>query len=187
MTEQPIRIVTNETRRFPWWVMLAVGIFVIIAGLGLLVWPFVAASTLLAIFFGLALIANGLAMLVRGGPTAATRVIGAVFILAGVLAMIFSALTIKALVVLVGAALIVIGISWIVLGLRIGAGRGGFVLVPGVLSILGGVFALIWPGVALSIVAFLAGLVMLFLGVSIVWTGIRMRNMRMESRTIIVE
>ncbi|MCW2287892.1 DUF308 domain-containing protein [Leucobacter luti] len=186
MTEQPIRIV-SDSRRFPWWVVLVVGIVVIVAGIGLVVWPFVAASQMLAVFFGLALIANGLAMLVRGGPNATSRVLGVVFIIAGVLAMIFAAFTVQALVVLVGAALLVLGVSWIVVGMRIGAGRGGFIMVPGVLAVLGGIFALIWPAAALSIVAFCAGIAMLLFGASLIWGATRLRSTRVDQTTIIVE
>ncbi|MBL3698053.1 DUF308 domain-containing protein [Leucobacter luti] len=186
MTEQPIRI-TAESRRFPWWVVLIVGIVVVIAGVGLVVWPFIAASQLLAVIFGIALIANGLAMLVRSGPGVGAKVLGVVFIVAGLLAMVFAAFTVKALVVLVGAVLLILGVSWIVAGARVGAGRGGAIMVPGVLAILAGVFALIWPGVALSIVAFCAGLAMLAFGASLIWGSTRLRHTRVDQTTIIVE
>ncbi|WP_125099689.1 HdeD family acid-resistance protein [Leucobacter chromiireducens] len=187
MSEHPIRIVTGEPRRAPWWTLLLVGLFVVLAGVGLLVWPFVAASGMLAVIFGVALLANGLAMLVRAGASAGTRVLGSVFVLAGILAMVFSAVTGKALVVLVGSALIVVGVSWLILSLRVARGGSGFLLVPGILAILGGVFALIWPATALSIVAFLAGIAMVFFGLSLCWGAMRLRGARVEQTTIIVE
>lgn len=187
MSEQPIRIVTTESRRAPWWALLVVGIFVTLAGIGLLVWPFVAASGMLAVIFGVALVANGLAMIVRGNASVGTRVVGSIFILAGILAMVFSSLTGKAFVVFVGAALIVVGVSWLVLSLRMARGGSGFLLVPGILAILGGVFALIWPATALGIVAFCAGIAMVLFGVSLCWGAVRMRGARVEQTTIIVE
>ncbi|WP_025132901.1 HdeD family acid-resistance protein [Leucobacter sp. PH1c] len=187
MSEQPIRIVTSDSRRAPWWILLIVGIVVVLAAIGLIVWPFIAASGMLAIIFGVALTANGLAMLVRSGPGAGSRVLGAVCILAGVLAVVFSEFTGRALVVLVGSALLVIGVSWLVLSARLGAGRSGFVLVPGILAVLGGVFALIWPATALSIVAFCAGLLMLVFGASLIWGALGMRHTRVDRTTIIVE
>lgn len=187
MNEPEIRIITAEPRRAPWGAVLAVGIVVLLAGIGLVIWPFVTASNILAVLFGIALMANGLALLVRQGPAGAARVVGALFLLAGLLAIVFAEFTVQALVVVVGATMLVTGVVWIALGARAGGPRSGWLLVPGVLAILGGIFALIWPATALGIVAFCAGLAMLAFGGSLIWGAIGMRKTRIDRTTIIVE
>ncbi|GAB2547440.1 DUF308 domain-containing protein [Leucobacter ruminantium] len=162
------------TRRFPWWIPLAVGVLVLFAGCGLLLWPFFAASWLLAVLFGSALIANGLALLVRQRSNGATVAAGIVLIAGGVLAMVFSGLTADVIVTLFGTAVILIGALWLTVGVR--AGGGAAVLVPAIIVILTGVVALVWPGVALAFVAVLGGLVMLLLGSSLVWTALALRR-----------
>lgn len=161
-------------RRFPWWIVLAVGIIVIAAGAGLLVWPFVAASWLLVVLFGSALIANGLALLVRRRATTGGTVAGLLLVLAGVLAMVFSEFTVSALVTFVGVAVIIVGAFWLVIGVR--AGGGAAVLAPAIVIVLAGVVALVWPGIALVFVAVLGGIVMLLLGASLVWTALALRR-----------
>ncbi len=187
MTDPQIHVINAQPRRVRWWTPVLIGAVVLIAGVGLLLWPFVTASNVLAVILGVALLANGLAVLLRSGPNVGGRVLGIVLLLAGVLTMVFSAFTVKALVVLAGSALLVLGVTWIVIGVRLGASKGGFVLVPGILAIVGGVFSLIWPAAALSIVAFIAGIVMLGFGASLIWGGVRMRNVRVDQTTIIVE
>lgn len=187
MNEPEIRIITAEPRRAPWAAVLTVGIVVLLAGVGLVVWPFVTASNILAVIFGIALMANGLAMLVRPGPAAASRVVGALFLVAGLLAIVFAEFTVQVLVVFVGATMILIGVVWIAFSARAGGARSGWLIVPGVLAILGGIFALIWPATALGIVAFCAGIAMLVFGGSLIWGAIGMRKARVEQTTIIVE
>jgi len=78
-------------RRFHWWTLIVVGILVIAAGLGLMLWPFIAASWVLVLLFGSALIANGLALLVgrRGGGGGVAA--GVVLVVAGAAALVWPA------------------------------------------------------------------------------------------------
>lgn len=165
----------TTTRRFPWWVPLSVGVLVIAAGVGLLVWPFVAASWLLAMFFGAALIANGLALMVRSKATGASFTGGIVLLLVGLFAIVFSDFTVNALVMFVGVTLIAVGSFWLVIALALSRGGLGAAL-PGIVMVLGGVATIAWPQVALSFVAVIAGLVMLAVGAVIIWGAYRMRS-----------
>lgn len=168
-------------RRFPWWIVLAVGILVILVGLGLLVWPFTAASWLLVILFGSALIANGLAVMIRARPVGLSVVAGLLLIAAGVLAMVFVDLTVGALVAFVAVTLIIVGALWLVLGIGFGGARRPLVLLPGVLALAGGVAALIWPAVALTVAAIVGGLLTVLIGSFIVWGATRLRGVRIET------
>lgn len=162
------------TRRFPWWIPLSVGVVVLLAGCGLLLWPFFTASWLLAVLIGAALIANGLALLVRRRSSPATVVAGVALIAAGVLAMVFSGFTADVIVTLFGSAVMLVGALWLAVGLR--AGGGTAMLAPAILIMLAGLVALIWPGVALAFVAVIGGLVMLLLGASLVGTALALRR-----------
>lgn len=176
-----------SVRRFPWWIPLLVGVVVAAAGIGLLIWPFVAASWILVILFGSALIANGLALLVRLRASAGTTIAGALLILAGLLAIVFSEFTVSALVTFVGVALIFVGVLWLVIGIRLAEGAGVLVLLPASVTLLSGVVTLIWPDFALKAVAVLCGIFTLVLGASMIWSAFRLRDTKVSETTIIIE
>ncbi len=175
------------TRRFPWWIPLIVGVLVMAAGFGLLIWPFVAASWILVVLFGSALIANGLALLVTLQPSVSSTLGGVLLIVAGLLSIIFSDFTVSALVTFVGVGLIFVGALWLVLGLRIAGGGNPALWVPAVIVLLGGVVTLVWPEFSLKVVAVLGGILMLLIGASIIWAAVRLRSLRLSQTTIIVE
>ncbi len=186
MNSQPVPYSSVSTRRSPWWIVLVVGILVTAASLGLLVWPFVAASWVLVILFGSALIANGLAILVRVRPSVASTVGGSLLVLAGVLSIVFSEFTATALVTFVGVALIVLGASWIAVAIRLGIGSHLLALLPGAGLLVAGIVALVWPGIALGIVAVVVGFCMLLLGVSTIGFALRLRKLSVTSTTIVM-
>lgn len=187
MNQPEIRIISSQPRRAPWGAVLTVGIIVLLAGVGLVIWPFLTASNILAVLFGIALIANGLALLVRSAPIGGSKFVGILFILAGLFAIIFAQFTVQMLVVFVGTTMLVIGVLWIVMTLGAGAQRNLWLLVPGILAILGGIFALVWPAAALGVVAFCAGLAMLAFGASLIWGALGMRKVRVDRTTVIID
>lgn len=186
----------QPTARSPWWAVLIVGVLVALAGAALLIWPFLAASWMLAVLIGSALIANGLALMVGLRAGGASLGGGVLLVLLGLLAIVFSDFTVTMLVTFVGGGLVFVGALWLIIASRIGAarrsalaaqpgaaqlGRGGGVrsllwLIPPVLLLAGGIAALVWPGVALSIAAVGVGVVTLALGASIVWGAFRLRR-----------
>ena len=182
----PVPVTRVTTRRVPWALVLAVGAAVTVAALGLLVWPFVAARWVLALLLGAAIIAGGLALLVRARPSLASTAIGVALVLAGMLAIVFSAFTVQALVTLVGAGLAVAGAVWIAAALRLGAGIGGLAAVPGGVLLVAGIVALVWPAIALALASVVAGLCLLVLGVSTIGLALRLRRARVTSATTIV-
>ncbi len=184
MSQQPV-VYTTEKRRFPWWTLLVTGVLVAAVGVGFLVWPFFAATWMLVVLFGSALIANGLAVLTRSAASPAALIGGIVLIAAGVLAIVFSDLTVGAIVAFVGVGLVVFGVLWIAIGARF-AGRGPAILVPGVLILVGGVVALAWPGLALAVVAAIGGVCLVLLGALIIWTANRLRRLDVSATTIVM-
>ena len=164
----------GPTRKFPWWIPMTVGIFMIVAGLGLLLWPFVAASWLLVVLFGSALIANGLALIVAMRPSGPSFGAGVLLIIAGVLSILFSEFTVNVLVTFVGGTVMLIGIFWLVGAVRM-SGKSAGLLAP-LLVTFGGLASLIWPSVALAIVAVVGGLIMLVIGAIIVLAARTLRK-----------
>lgn len=180
MTWEIVPEASGPARKFPWWIPLVVGIIVLAAAFGLLLWPFIAASWVLVVLFGSAMVANGLALLVRRRSSGATIGAGIVLIVVGVLAMLFSQFTVNVLVTFVGVSVILIGALWLTLGIR--AGGGAAALGPAIVIMLAGVVALIWPDVALAFVAVIGGLIMLLLGATMVWTALALRRALQNSR-----
>lgn len=176
-----------STRRFPWWIPFVVGVLVAAAGVGLLIWPFVAATWILVILFGSALIANGLALLVRLRSSASTTVGGVLLILAGIFAIVFSEFTVSALVTFVGVALIFVGALWLVIGIRLTEGASPLVLLPAILTLVGGIVTLVWPNFAIKVVAVVCGLFTVLLAASIIWTAVKLRKTTVSQTTIIIE
>lgn len=185
MSQQPVVYAAAGNRGLPWWPLLLAGALVAAVGVGFLVWPFFAASWLLVVLFGSALIANGLALLTRAGGSSAALVGGIVLIGAGVLAIVFSDFTVSAIVAFVGVGLVVFGVLWIAIGARF-AGRSPALLVPGVLVLVGGIVALAWPGLALAVVAVIGGICLVLLGSLIIWTANRLRRTRPSATTIVM-
>jgi len=167
----------TTVRRFPWWIPFGIGILVIAAGVGLLVWPFIAASWLLVIFFGSALIAGGLAALVRQRASGASVIGGIVLIAAGILSILFSEFTAGALITFVGVSLIAVGALWLVMVLSFGV-RSVVAVLPAVLLIVAGVIGLVWPEVALVLAAITAGVCALAVGGVIVGGSLTLRRVR---------
>lgn len=168
-------------RRFPWWILLLVGVMVVLIGVGLLVWPFTAASWLLVVLFGSALIANGLAVMIRVRPVGLSIVAGLLLVLAGVFTIVLGELTVAALIAFAAVMFIVIGALWLVVGIGFGGARRPLMLLPGVLALVGGIAALIWPAAALTVAAICGGLVTVMIGVFIIWGATRLRGVRIET------
>lgn len=172
---------TPGGQAFPRATVVAIGVIVALIGLGLVVWPFFAASWILVVLFGAALIANGVMLLARGGSIG-----GILLIVAGVIAMAFTGITARALVSFAGFGLIAFGALWLAIGMKFGRSRPSIGIVPGAVLLAGGILALVWPGIALSIAAVVAGLVLTAVGVGIIWGAAKPRRVDPGSATIIV-
>lgn len=169
------------SRAFPKGTVILVGVIVTLIGLGLVVWPFFSASWILVVLFGSALIANGAVLLARGGTIG-----GILLIVAGAIAMAFTGATARALVSFAGFGMIAFGALWLVIGMKFARIRPSIGIVPGAVLVAGGILALIWPGVALSIAAVVGGLVLASIGIAVIWGASKPRRVDPGSATIIV-
>lgn len=169
----------RPSRRFPWWTPLTIGVITILVGVGLLVWPFFAATWLLAVLFGTLLVANGVALLVSaGGAGGAATVGGLLLIVLGVLAVVFPEVTVSAFVSFFGVVLLVLG----VLGLAIAARLSVLATVPAIFAILAGIAAIVWPQFALTVIAVACGVIAVLVGAWIISLALKLRRVRITPR-----
>lgn len=163
-------------RRFPWGVPLAIGIVTALLGLTLLIWPFFAASRILALLIGAALIGNGLAALVGSRARGLGAPAAVLLIVLGGIAIALPEMTVSLLVGFVAATMLLIGTVWLAIALRMRAAiHWAFVAIPATLIALG-IAALIWPSIALVLAAFAAGLVTTLIGGSLIWAALALRR-----------
>lgn len=166
----------QPSRNFPWGIPLAVGIITLLLGLSLLVWPFFAASRILAFLIGAALIGNGIATLVGSRARGLGTPAAILFIVLGVVALAFPELTVSLLVGFVAAMMLFVGTVWLAIAVRMRQGLHWiFIALPALLIVLG-VAALVWPSLALILAAFAAGLVTTLIGGSLIWAAVALRR-----------
>lgn len=176
----------EEEERFrTWWWRLAVtgGVVSIIVGLILLIWP---SETLLvlSILIGIWLVIAGVvrimqAIFVPEGRSGGVRVMvaigGLLYLLAGALCLRHPSFTVAVLAAIIGISWLIVGVVEIFAAFHKGVSgwyRAGTITL-GVVSIIGALVVLIWPGITLQVIIWLAGLWLLILGVIQVIMGIR--------------
>jgi uncharacterized membrane protein HdeD (DUF308 family) len=167
-----------------WGWVLAFGIVTLLAGLLTLVWPG-RTVVVIAVLFGAQLVVAGIfrfvAALASDDETGGTRVLLA---LLGVLSFIVGLYALRHLLVTIATLALVLGIFWIVNGLveaftalshRGMQGRGWTVLM-GLVSVVAGVVALVYPGISLVTLAVLLGFWLLVYGAMEVVLAFRLRS-----------
>lgn len=166
----------EETEYLTWWRRLAIagGVASVVLGLILLIWP---RETLLvvAVLLGLWLIVSGAIKLVqsvltpegRSGGARVLQALGGLLLLGiGVLCLRNIANSLALIAALVGVAWLLAGFIEIWAALSGGAhgwSRLGQVFI-GVVTALGGLVVLFWPGITLLVLVWLAGLWLLVIG-----------------------
>jgi uncharacterized membrane protein HdeD (DUF308 family) len=141
-----------------WWMFLLLGAAAVVVGL-ILLFDLVAAVDTLVVFVALGLIFTGLGELVASSRyrTMLSVAAGVLLIAAGIVALAWPDITLWALAVVTGVGLLLSG------AVRLGAALGdkpdgwGWLMVGGVLSLLVGVMALVWPGATVLVLAILLG------------------------------
>jgi uncharacterized membrane protein HdeD (DUF308 family) len=167
-----------------WGVLLAFGILMSGLGVAVMAWPD-KTIVVLAILLGVSLLVSGLFSIVAGftqpDQQTSTRVLtiisGALSILLGFLA--FQSIT-QAVVILA----LIVGIGWLMRGIfELVTGLGakgvpgrGLVITTGILSILAGGAVLLWPGITLTVLAWIGGLWLLVVGIVQIVASFRLKS-----------
>jgi uncharacterized membrane protein HdeD (DUF308 family) len=101
---------------------------------------------------------------------------GIAAVLFGVLALIWPGITLLVLVIFFGAYAIVSGVFALFAGFRHGAQSRAWLIFSGIIGILAGIVALVWPGITSLALLYLIAFWAIFTGVTEVVAGIQLRK-----------
>jgi len=152
---------------WPRWALIVFGLISIVAGVLALVWPQVTILALV-ILLGIDILIWGILLIVNAFRTGQGRVLAVIF---GVLALVAGTSLFLQPMRNLGAVVIVLSVFWVVGGLIesiesvVERGPGwGWELMSGLLSIGAGIVAIVWPGITLFVIAIVAGVWMIMIG-----------------------
>jgi len=166
-----------------WWALALRGVVALLLGVAAFVLPGVTLAVFVALFGAYAVVDGVLAIV--AGVRAAERherwwspvLKGLAGIAAGVLAFIWPALTALALLYLIGAWAIVTGVLEIVAAVHLHRAHGEWLLIlNGILSVLFGLLAVIWPGAGLLTLLWLIGTYAIIFGGVLLVLAFRLRS-----------
>ncbi|MCW6011036.1 DUF308 domain-containing protein [Micromonospora sp. CPCC 205371] len=168
------------------WFALLAGVASVAVGILMLVWPD-ATLGVAAVLFGLWLLVHGVLRIAEAvmaswantGSRALAGIIGVLFVVAGVLCL-------RDLLVSLAVVVTLIGVTWLVGGIFelagavTGPGTAGErvmgAVLPGALSILGGIVVLVWPRITLLTFVYLTGIWLIVMGLIQVYLVLRARK-----------
>ncbi|MCV2393176.1 DUF308 domain-containing protein [Actinotalea sp. M2MS4P-6] len=166
-----------------WGLILTFAILTALLGVAVLVWP---GATLLviAVLFAVQIFISGIYYLVAafsdddasGGGRVLLGLLGALALLAGVLALRHPLQTLAVLAIIIGAWWLVSGVLQVVAAFRPGVPGRGWTFVGGVISIAAGIVVLSSPGISLVFLTWMLGLWLLIEGVVLVFVAFSTRK-----------
>lgn len=154
--------------------LVGLGVVCIVVGAALTVRPFSSLAALV-LFVGVAMLASGVTDLVaarRTGDRVGT-VLGAAWVLGGVLVLAWPGLTIKAVAVVAGLSMLLDGAVRAWQGLRGERNERITAVISGAAAIIFGILALSWPDVTVLVIAVFFGARTVLFGVGIVLRAVR--------------
>jgi uncharacterized membrane protein HdeD (DUF308 family) len=150
-----------------WWLFLALGVLAVAVGTLLLFDLFAAVATV-ALLAAAGLIITGVGELISAGRYRSVLgiVAGAALVLGGILAAAWPGITLWILAVIAGIGLVLSGVSriWGALALRVEG--WGWLFTGGLVSVVIGILALVWPDATILALGILLGLRMIMFGVA---------------------
>ena len=164
-----------------WVLWLVMGLLSVVIGTWLVFSP-EAAITTLALLLAIALFFNGLSELVTAGDRFRPwvgYVLGAMFLVAGLVVLLRPGKSLWFLAVVVGISVIVTGIMQVALAFMDRERIRHWVLlaVLGAVGIVVGILAIVWPGITVWVLALLIGVRLLIFGVVQLALAFRIRSL----------
>ena len=184
MTHAPIRGF-SETWVSPllrrWWMVVGLGLAMVVIGALLLLNPFDAVRTLV-VLVALALViasVDELAQAERHEARWPSYVLAVLWLVTAIWALVWPDVTLWALAATVGIGLIIVGMAAIVFAThyRRALPMWSVWLLDGVLSVVIGVAALVWPDATVVALAILLGIRVLLRGVATITFGLALRRL----------
>ena len=171
--------VTPLLRR--WWLVVAIGVAIAAVGVLLLFNPFAAVGTLVVLVaIGLTFAAvDELMQVERHEVRWPSYALAAIWMITAIAALLWPDVTLWALAVVVGVGLIVGGTSEVMFAFRYRRElpRWGLWWLDGLLSIVVGVFALVWPKATVVVLAILLGIRLFLRGCATIAFGLGLRGL----------
>lgn len=161
-----------------WWAFVALGVVAAVLGLLLVLDLFTAVATL-AVLVALGLLVTGIGELLSLGRyrPVLNAVAGVALVVGGVLALVWPDITLWALALVVGVDLVVVGVIRIVGALELRGQDWGWLLAGGVLSVVVGLVALVWPEATILVLGVLLGVRVLVFGIEELAFGLALRSL----------
>jgi uncharacterized membrane protein HdeD (DUF308 family) len=164
-----------------WWLWVVLGVLSTILGIWLIFSPNAAAYTL-AILLAIGLFFNGIGDLVwaRDRPRPwVGYVLGALFILGGIVVLARPNVGLKALALVVGIVLIIVGVFQFAAAIvdRDALVHWGWLALLGALTFVAGFLALVWPRVTVFVLALILGIRLTLFGLTQIVIGVNMRKL----------
>ena len=154
--------------KWPRWALIVFGLISVVAGAMALAWPGIT-ILVLVILLGIDILIWGIMLMVNAFQTGEGWLLAVIL---GVLALIAGTSLFLQPLRNLGVIVIVLSVFWVVGGLIeviesiVERGRNwGWELVSGFLSVAAGVIAIAWPGITLFVIAVMAGIWMIAIGV----------------------
>jgi uncharacterized membrane protein HdeD (DUF308 family) len=169
-----------------WWLVAGLGVALVVIGILLLANLAEAAFTI-AILLGIGFVVAGVDEFVEADRHRArwpSYVLGTLWIVTGVAAMVWPDITLWALAFTVGIGLIAVGLAetFFVVYYRRSLPLWGVWLLDGLLSVVVGVMALIWPEATVIVLAILFGVRVLMRGVWTIMFGFGLRRIHQTTQ-----
>lgn len=167
-----------------WWIFVVRGIAAIAFGVLAFIWPGITLVVLIALFGAYALVDGGslLIAILRGEPAVrrhgwSVAIMGAVGVIAGIVAFVWPGLTALSLLYVVAFWSIVIGVFQVLAAIRLRREIEGelWMGLGGAVSILFGAYLAVFPGAGLLSLIWIIAVWSIIFGVSSLILGIRLR------------
>ena len=162
--------------RASWGIVLAVGIVAVVFGIIVLanIWG---SLQLVAIFAGLFLLFAGILQFFLGGGARAGRIVaGVIAIVAGVALIAWPEASVKTVAVIVGLSFLIWGIAVAVAAIASHGEGYGVVVGFGVILALVGIVFIAWPGPTVTLLMILVGLSAVLFGISAIVQALALRR-----------
>ena len=169
----------------PWWELVLRGLFIMIFGIIAIAWPEISLWALILVF-GVFIFVEGLFQMVaafsvkKEDPNWSLMFISGLFsFIIGLLAISWPGVTAVVLLWLIGAWAIVVGITQIAYSGQAkqdGGVRRGLMVVGGLIAIMFGFMAFLWPGATAITLILIVGFFAIFYGIQLMVVGFMSRD-----------
>ena len=165
-----------------WGLVLALGIVSIIIGIMAIAWPG-ATILVVAILLAAYLIVSGIFQIVRGFSHGLSGGMRALLFISGALSLILGLIAISGVWRSVEILAIFIGIAFLFRGFGLlfesaeGGGSRGWSIFGGIVMLIGGFVVLVWPGISLVTLAWVAGIWLIIGGIFEIIAAFKLRSL----------